>query len=87
MNWEFVMLLGQRELYYVTHETGFPPFDLALLRVIQYKVDSSGKPDQQTNDKAKEELKNRLIKAQKEAQIDSPLYQLFEGLEEKDIDY
>jgi len=29
------------------------PFDIAPLRAIPYKLDSSGKPDQQANDKAK----------------------------------
>jgi hypothetical protein len=54
------------------------PFDIAPLRAIPYKLDSSGKPDQQANDKAKEILKRRLIEAQN-PNTDSPIFQLVEG--------
>ena len=54
------------------------PFDIAPLRAIPYKLDYSGKPDQQANDKAKEILKNRLIEAQN-PNTDSPIFQLVEG--------
>ena len=54
------------------------PFDIAPLRAIPYKLDSSGKPDQQANDKAKETLKQRLIEAQN-PNTDSPIFQLVEG--------
>ena len=54
------------------------PFDIAPLRAIPYKLDSSGKPDQQANDKAKETLKRRLIEAQN-PNTDSPIFQLVEG--------
>jgi hypothetical protein len=54
------------------------PFDIAPLRAIPYKLDSSGKPDQQANDKAKEILKQRLIEAQN-PNTDSPIFQLVEG--------
>ena len=54
------------------------PFDISPLRAIPYKLDSSGKPDQQANDKAKETLKQRLIEAQN-PNTDSPIFQLVEG--------
>ena len=54
------------------------PFDIAPLRAIPYKLDSSGKPEQQANDKTKDILKKRLIEAQN-PNIDSPLFQLVEG--------
>ena len=54
------------------------PFDVAPIRAIPYKLDSSGKPDQQTNEKAKEILKKRLIEAQN-PNTDSPIFQLVEG--------
>ena len=54
------------------------PFDIAPLRAIPYKLDSSGKPDQQANDKVKENLKQRLIEAQN-TNTDSPIFQLVEG--------
>lgn len=54
------------------------PFDIAPLRAIPYKLDSSGKPAQQINDKAKEILKNRLVEAQN-PNTDSPIFQLVEG--------
>src|SRR5215207_2389242 len=54
------------------------PFDIAPLRAIPYKLDYSGKPDQQANDKAKKILKNRLSEAQN-PNTDSPIFQLVEG--------
>ena len=54
------------------------PFDISPLRAIPYKLDSSGKPDQQANDKAKETLKQRLFEAQN-PNTDSPIFQLVEG--------
>jgi hypothetical protein len=54
------------------------PFDIASLRAITYKLDFSGKPDQQANDKAKVTLKQRLIEAQN-PNTDNPLFQLVEG--------
>jgi hypothetical protein len=54
------------------------PFDIAPLRAIPYKLESSGKPDQQANDKAKVTLKQRLIEAQN-PNTDSPIFQLVEG--------
>ena len=54
------------------------PFDIASLRAIPYKLESSGKPDQHTNDNAKETLKQRLIEAQN-PNTDSPIFQLVEG--------
>jgi tetratricopeptide (TPR) repeat protein len=54
------------------------PFDISPLRAIPYKLDSSGKPDQQINNEIKNVLKNRLIEAQN-PHTDSPIYQLVEG--------
>jgi tetratricopeptide (TPR) repeat protein len=54
------------------------PFDIAPLRAIPYKLDSSGKPTEQTNEKPKEILKKRLIEAQN-PNTDSPIFQLVEG--------
>src|SRR5215207_1195429 len=47
------------------------PFDIAPLRAIPYKLNSSGKPNQETNEKSKEILKKRLIEAQN-PNTDSP---------------
>jgi len=54
------------------------PFDIAPLRAIPYKLDSSGKPDQHANEKVQEILKKRLIEAQN-PHTDSPIFQLVEG--------
>jgi len=54
------------------------PFDIASLRAIPYKLESSGKPDQQTNENVQQTLKNRLIEAQN-PHTDSPIFQLVEG--------
>jgi tetratricopeptide (TPR) repeat protein len=54
------------------------PFDIAPLRAIPYKLDLSGKPAQQINDKTKEIIKRRLIEAQN-PNTDSPIFQLVEG--------
>jgi hypothetical protein len=54
------------------------PFDIASLRAIPYKLESSGKPDQHANETVQETLKNRLIEAQN-PHTDSPIFQLVEG--------
>ncbi|HKG90067.1 MAG TPA: TRAFs-binding domain-containing protein, partial [Nitrososphaeraceae archaeon] len=54
------------------------PFDIASLRAIPYKLESSGKPDQHSNETVQGTLKNRLIEAQN-PHTDSPIFQLVEG--------
>lgn len=54
------------------------PFDIAPLRAIPYRLDSSGKPEQQSITEVKEILKRRLVEAQNPS-TDSPIFQLVEG--------
>jgi hypothetical protein len=54
------------------------PFDVIPLHAIPYKLESTGKPDQQTYNTLKQNLKSRLIEAQN-PKPDSPIFQLVEG--------
>src|SRR5262249_40091444 len=59
------------------------PFDIAPLRGLPYKVDPAGRPD--GIDTARAELTARLNVAKQNAQGDSPLFELREGLRPPDI--
>ena len=59
------------------------PFDIAPLRGLPYALDSSGKPA--NVDAARGELTTRLNVAKRQAQGDSPLFQLLDGLQPPDL--
>src|ERR1700736_4586165 len=53
------------------------PFDVALLRALQYQIDGSGKPDDPAS--AARKLSGLLTKAREQTAYDSPIFQLLEG--------
>ena len=59
------------------------PFDIAPLRGLPYTLDSSGKPGNVPA--ARTELVARLNVAKQQAQRDSPLFQLLDGLQPPDL--
>jgi tetratricopeptide (TPR) repeat protein len=54
-----------------------PPFDVALLRALQYQIDGSGKPADPAS--AARKLSGLLTKAREQTAYDSPIFQLLEG--------
>ena len=59
------------------------PFDIAPLRGLPYALDSSGKPAHA--DDTRTDLAARLKAAKQQAQGDSPLFQLLDGLQPPDL--
>ena len=60
------------------------PFDVAGLRALPYSLDSSGKPNDVAGDRAS--LVDRLKACMVRDLVDSPLYQLIDGLQPPPID-
>jgi tetratricopeptide (TPR) repeat protein len=57
------------------------PFDVQMLRTVQYKLGADGGPDPAQVDRTRKSIANLLIEARK-GQKDSPIFQLVDGLQE-----